>query len=94
MFDRQCLARNEKCEQPYCGRQDGLHILSSKSAAGDEIGWVYVNFVSSNQSSIKGVRDHFNSCYALSGSNVQFMCRTTFTNWLFSWLVNFKTDFR
>lgn len=88
------LAKKESCRIPYSGAQDGIHILSRATAAGDELGWNYVNLVLNCQASLSSYRLGILKKYEACGSKVPFMSRTTLTDWIFSWLVNFKIDFR
>ncbi len=69
-------------------------MLSKKTAAGDEIGWNFVKLSDSSQFSISAYQSFVNEQYKACGGTVSFMSRTTFTDWLFSWIVNFKIDFR
>lgn len=69
-----------------------MHILSSMTAAGDEIGWDFVNMVTNTQMSLSAFCTITNSKYY--ASKLSFMSRNTFTDWIFSWLANFNIDFR
>ena len=64
------------------------------TAAGDEIGWEYLTQATSSQFSISCFRKTIDKRYKMLGMHVNFMSRPTFTDWLLSWLVNFKIDFR
>lgn len=92
VYDRQCLMKREGCLLAYTGETDGLHFLSKLTAAGDEIGWEFVSLVTNSQISISAFCTLFSSRYYFS--DVKFMSRQTFTDWIFSWLSNFKIDFR
>ena len=92
MFHRECLHRRPGCRIEYSGQQDGLHILSSQTAAGDEIGWDFVNTVSKSQISLSAYCSITSDRYY--SSTAAFMSRQTFTDWVFSWMSNFKIDFR
>ena len=80
------------CRIKYSGLQDGLHILSSSTAAGDELGWDFINNVTTSQMSITSFCFITESRY--HGKKVSFMSRQTFTDWIFSWMSNFHIDFR
>ncbi len=90
--DRICLQREKRCQLTYCGSQDGLHFLTCETAAGDEMGWDFITMVSNAQVSITSYCDIVTSRYYFS--KVPFMSRNTFTDWIFSWMANFKIDFR
>ena len=89
--DRQCLSEIAACVIEYSGEQDSIHILSRYTAAGDEIGWDYVNHVMNSAISFSGYCNIVNARYPLGES---FMSRQTFIDFIFSWMANFKTDFR
>jgi hypothetical protein len=74
------------------GEEEGLHILSPFTAAGDEMGYEFIEMVMNSQSSISSFCTMKAASYY--GSKVRFMSRQTFTEWIFSWLVNFRVDFR
>ena len=92
MFDRDCLNKEPSCRIPYSGQQDGLHILSSHTAAGEELAWEFINIVTNSQISLTAFCSVVNSRYYFS--TIPFMSRQTFTDWIFSWLANFRIDFR
>ena len=92
MFERDCLNKELACCIPYSGHQDGLHILSSHTAAGEELAWEFSNIVTNSQISLTAFCSVVNSRYYLS--KIPFMSRQTFTDWIFSWLANFRIDFR
>ncbi len=78
----------------YSGYEDSLHFLSKFTAAGDEIGWEYINNVMNSQYSLSCFCNVKDAAYKMAGSKVSFMSRQTFTDWIFSWMVNFRIDFR
>lgn len=94
VFDRECLHRNPECRIQYSGQQDGLHILSKQTAAGDEIGWDFVNAITMSPISLSAYCYIANARYYNTNKKASFMSRQTFTDWVFSWLANFKIDFR
>ena len=76
----------------YSGRQDAIHILSSQTAAGDELGWDYINTVSVSETSFTAFCLLYSKRYMQK--TVQFMSHQTFIEYIFSWMANFKIDFR
>ena len=84
---------NPLCSIEYSSRQDGIHILSKNVAAGDEIGWDFVTSVNSASVSITGYVRIVNGRYPCE-NGPKFMSRQTFVKWIFSWMSNFKEDFR
>jgi hypothetical protein len=85
------LKNNPACKIEYTGAQDSLHILSSETAAGDEIGWHFISCVTKSQMSLTSFCEIMEESYC---SSMKFMSRQTFTDFIFSWLSNFKIDFR
>ena len=92
-YSRECLNVNPLCSIEYSGRQDGIHILTKNVAAGDEIGWDFVTSVNSASVSITGYVRVVNGRYPCE-NGPKFMSRQTFVKWIFSWISNFKEDFR
>ena len=91
ILQRDCLHSRKDCSIHYTGSEDGLHLLSKVTAAGDEIGWEFINTVMKSQFSISAFCDMKDSLYY---GKARFMSRQTFTDWIFTWLVNFNVDFR
>ena len=89
--DRQCLNDRPECLLVYSGEQDALHILSTHTAAGDEIGWDYINHATRSTTSLGAYCDIMSERYP---SGVSFMSRQTFTEFIFSWMSSFRIDFR
>ena len=77
---------------PYSGQQDGLHILSSHTAAGEGFAREFINSISNSQILLSVFCYVVNSHYCFS--KIPFISRQTFTDWMFSWLANFCIDFR
>ena len=94
IYDVECSKKSPGCAIRYCGKQDGIHVLSSSTAAGDEIGWNYVNMVMNSQTTISCYHTITQKKYQSCGSTISFMGRTTLTDWLFSWMSSFNIDFR
>ncbi len=95
MFDLDCLASNPQCRVNYCGSQDALHFLSNQSAAGDEMGYDFITHASSMPTTLSGYCGVINQRYTIINKKAhKFMSRTTFTDWLFSWMASFQKDFR
>ena len=92
MYDRHCLHGNQNCTIKYSGRQDSLHFLSSRTAAGDEIGWDFINEATSSETPISAFCLNITEVYY--ETHISFMSRPTFTDFIFSWMSNFKVDFR
>lgn len=91
ILDRQCLNNRSDCLIKYSGEQDALHILSSHTAAGDEIGWDFITHATNSTSSLAGYCEIMSKRYP---PGVAFMSRQTFTNFIFSWMSSFEIDFR
>ena len=77
------------------GRDDGIHLLSPLTGAGDEIGWDFVDRVMKSQITFSGYCDLITNQYKrLNKMSAPFMSVNTFLDWWFSWAGNFKIDFR
>ena len=75
------MKKEPSCRIPYSGQQDGLHILSSHTAAGEELAWEFINIVTNSQISPTAFCSVVNSRYYFS--KIPFMSRQTFTDWIF-----------
>lgn len=84
------MKQNVKCKIKYNGQQDGIHILTPFTSAGDEIGWNFVDLFMSNSQFTIGTYLEIMSHNYKAASRVSFMGRTCFTQWLFSWMASFK----
>ena len=78
----------------YDGSQDGIHILSLHTAAGDDVGWEYLTLATNSKFSLSCFIKHLSMRYELNRSVIHFMSRSTFTDRIFGWMVNCKIDFR
>ena len=94
IYDRLCLQGKSECTVRYCGSQDGLCVYSSKTVFGDEIGYIYLNLIENSQSSISCFHHLMDSKYKGHACKIDFLCSTTTTLALFSWMSNFQYDFR
>ena len=95
VYDRHCQNYNPLCQLPYTGKEDCLHLLTSKTAAGDEIGWDFVDKVMKSQITFSGFCDLMTNHYRrLNVKSSPFMSVNTFLDWWFSWASKFKIDFR
>ncbi|XP_041347204.1 uncharacterized protein LOC121367125 isoform X1 [Gigantopelta aegis] len=92
---RECLQRNHDCLIPYDGSSHCLHFLSRNTAAGDEIGWDFVDRVLNTNITFSAyctlMTNQYQRLYSLSA---KFMSPQTFIAWWLSWASNFKVDFR
>ncbi|WAR14459.1 hypothetical protein MAR_004564, partial [Mya arenaria] len=96
VYSRLCCSLVNPCKLTWQeGKDECLHVLSSETAAGDEIGWEYVSMVMSNTgctfSGFCQVKDAF---YKLRHPNAKFMDASVFIRWWFSWASSMKIDFR
>ena len=91
VYDRDCLSRQSGCRILYCGRQDSLHIQTTVTAIGDEIGYDFISHISLSQISLTSFCSLVEHKY---NSPSKFMSRQTFTECIFAWLSNFKYEFR
>lgn len=91
-----CLSSGCDGALRYCGSQDGLHFLSSKTAAGDEIGWDFVALVRGGKLSFTGFVNEISRRYKTTnvGAIHAFMGLGTFIAWYMTWLVALGIDFR
>ncbi|XP_069108872.1 uncharacterized protein [Argopecten irradians] len=91
---RVCLASLCKLEWDE-GKELCLHVYSSETAAGDEIGWMFVNQVVSSKITFSGFCKNMSSTYKRRCVYSRgFMDPGVFLKWWFSWASNMKIDFR
>ena len=76
------------------GHQDATHFLSSETAAGDELGWNYLNLVTNSQATLTCFQAITDKKHKGLVSSVSFGSRRTKTEWLFSWMCDFGIDFQ
>ena len=91
IYDRDCLAERLECRIIYSGHVDSIHLHSSVTAVGDEIGHDFIKHVTESSVSITSFVDIISSKYT---PPAEFMSRQTFTDYVFSWLASFRYDFR
>lgn len=95
VYNRNCINGNPCSQQWDEGEKLCLHVLSNETAAGDEIGWDFVNQVLNSQATFSSYcttkTDHYQMrdpyCH-------KFMDPKTFLKWWFSWAASMKKDFR
>lgn len=93
--DRMCLASNPECNIQYNGSSDSLHFLSKETAAGDEIGWDYVDHALNTHITFSAYCKIMTKKYKRNNIvSAKFMSPQTFISWWFSWSSKFKIDFR
>ena len=85
------------CEIEYseAAKEKCLFFLTTKTCAGDEIGWDFVNNVLKSKASFTGFCNEMTWRY--QATNIlagPFMSPNTFIKWFFAWLAAFKIDFR
>ncbi|XP_069109129.1 uncharacterized protein [Argopecten irradians] len=81
------------------GIQGGInhvfHVYSSDTAAGDEIGWMYVHQVLNSKTTFSGFCKSMTSTYIRRfPKSRSFMDPGVFLKWWFSWASNMHIDFR
>lgn len=95
VLGRNCLAANAECQVQYGGSSDSLHFLSKETAAGDEIGWDFVDHALNTHVTFSAYCKIMSKKYRRNFLNsAKFMSPQTFIAWWFSWSSKFKTDFR
>ena len=96
VYKRNCVNYDNPCSQLWDeGDKLCLHVLSNETAAGDEIGWEFVNLVLNSQTTFSSYcatkTDHYQMrdpyCH-------KFMDSKTFIKWWFSWAALMRKDFR
>ncbi|WAR15987.1 hypothetical protein MAR_030581, partial [Mya arenaria] len=96
VYSRLCCSLVNPCKLTWQeGKDECLHVLSSETAAGDEIGWEYVSMVMSNTGcTFSGFCQVKDAIYKFRHPNAKFMDASVFIRWWFSWASNMKIDFR
>ncbi|CAC5406280.1 unnamed protein product [Mytilus coruscus] len=92
--DRECLAGCPGCLVKYSGDINSLHFLSKETAAGDEIGWDFIDHALNTHVTFSAFCKIMSNKYSRIYSSAKFMSVQTFISWWFSWSSKFKIDFR
>ena len=91
----QCLNSSPQCNITYSGEKDNIHMWSKNTAAGDEIGYDFMSRVLNSKISFSGFCSEFTRIYQSHfPMSSNFMSKSTFVNWFFSWAASMKIDFR
>ena len=91
------ICRNGRCQIGFeeAAQEKGIFFWSSQTAAGDEIGWDFINQVMKTKISFTAFCDEMTRKYQTNNIlAAPFMGRKTFIKWFFAWLAAFKLDFR
>ena len=82
-------------EVSEAAKEKSLFFLTTKTCAGDEIGWDFVNNVLKSKASFTGYCNEMTCRYQTTNILAgPFMSPNTFIKWFFAWLAGFKIDFR
>ncbi len=94
VYTRQCAA--SLCQLVWDdGESLCIHVSTSQTCAGDEIGWIFVNHVMSSGMTFSAFCENMSQQYKLSCSESRpFMSPQVFIQWFFGWASNQKIDFR
>ncbi|XP_076089236.1 uncharacterized protein LOC143059604 isoform X1 [Mytilus galloprovincialis] len=92
--DRECLAGCPGCLVKYSGAINSLPFLSKETAAGDEIGWDFIDHALNTHVTFSAFCKIMSNKYSRIYSSAKFMSVQTFISWWFSWSSKFKIDFR
>ena len=83
------------CTLTYTGAEDNIFFWSKETALPDEIGWDFVNRVTSSHTSFTAFcTDRTREYRSVHGSSAPFCSKSTFVKWFFAWAANFCDDFR
>ncbi|KAL4240007.1 hypothetical protein ACF0H5_000802 [Mactra antiquata] len=94
IFNRICYNSERPCVLEWDeGEKDCIHVLSSVTAAGDEIGWTFVESVKCNGCTFSSFCHLKTQDYRFRHPNARFMDPTVFLKWWFSWASNMKINF-
>ena len=96
-----CRVYTRLCAQATCrlkwdyGRSNCVHVLSTDTCAGDEIGWLFVNRVLSCGQTFSAFCDEMSQIYKCRNIDSRpFMSTPVFLRWWYSWASNQNIDFR
>ncbi|XP_069101637.1 uncharacterized protein [Argopecten irradians] len=94
VYTRICLSSS--CLLPWDeGKMSCIHVYSADTAAGDEIGFMFINQVLNSKTTFSGFCKSMTSTYRRRCPQSRgFMDPAVFLNWWFSWASNMKIDFR
>ncbi|CAC5425041.1 unnamed protein product [Mytilus coruscus] len=96
VYSRSCVNEESQCKEDWVeGDKECLHVVTRDTAAGDEIGWAFVNQVLSTKITFSAFCDLKTKDYKECNPNFRsFMDSSVFIKWWFSWASNMKIDFR
>ncbi|XP_052767186.1 uncharacterized protein LOC128207981 [Mya arenaria] len=86
---------DSRCELAWNeGQSESIHVFSSKTAAGDEIGWEFTSSVMKTGCTFSAYCQMKDELYRTRDPKAKFMDATVFLKWWFSWAANMNIDFR
>lgn len=95
VFSRKCLDHFCKLLPHREAKQSGIFFSTHSTAAGDEVGWDFINRVFTSRVSFSGYCKEMTRFYQTNNiMAIPFMSPNTFITWFFGWLAAFKLDFR
>ncbi|CAC5425017.1 unnamed protein product [Mytilus coruscus] len=96
VYSRSCINEESPCKKDWDeGDKECSHVVTRDTAAGDEIGWAFVNQVLSTKITFSAFCDLKTKDYKECNPNFRsFMDSSVFIKWWFSWASNMKIDFR
>jgi len=92
VYDRLCLSKS--CKFKWNGEKENIYRSSSKTAAGYEMGWEYVEAVNSSKQTFSGFVKVMNQRYKRRDIDASFMSLPSFIDWWFGWASHMNIDFR
>ena len=79
----------------FGGENEGIFVLSKHTAAGDELGWDFIDMVRKGRVSFTAFCDLMTTRYKTTNpSGRKFMSPKTFVKWWLSWVAAFRLDYR
>ena len=94
VYHYECLNQNPDCRISYSGQQDGIHILSKNIAGVEELGWRYLDLSMNSMFNFSCFHKFYSSVYSDFGLLCNFMGADSMKAWHFSWMANWKLEFR
>ena len=79
----------------WCSKRERIFIFTHTTAAGDEVGWDFINSVLRTKCSFTSYCTELSKKYQTSNVlSGPFMSVKTFISWFFGWIFVFRIDFR
>ena len=92
-FFRRCVSNN--CVREWDGASDCIFRFTQATCAGYEIGWEFVDAVSTSGQTFSGFVTVINNRYKRRDRNAtSFMSVPVFIDWFFAWISHMEIDFR